>query len=224
MCGRFALGIPSRRFMEFFNIASIEEREEYFRYNVAPTNTIPGIVWKAGATERQVMWLRWGLVPFWAGDPKIGSRMINARAETISEKPSFRQAFRERRCLVPAQGYYEWERREKDRIPWFIQRRDGNPMAFAGVWEHWKHGNDEITSCAIVTTSANLTVRPLHDRMPVILDPPAWDIWLDPASDTATLTSLFSTLPPDIISRYRVSHAVNSVKHDGPDCIIPVAD
>jgi len=223
MCGRLVLGIPFKQFMEFFNIAGIEEREEFFRYNLAPTDTIAGIVRDADTGERQARWFRWGLVPGWSKDPKIGAKMFNARAETLGEKPSFREAFRKRRCLIPAQGFYEWEHHGNSRAPWFIHRRDDDPMAFAGLWEHWRRGSEEIASCAIVTTAADAVVGPLHNRMPVILDPLSWDNWLNPATNTAALTALLSPPPPDTLVRYRVSNAVNSVKHDGADCIVPVS-
>ncbi|MBI3462160.1 MAG: SOS response-associated peptidase [Planctomycetes bacterium] len=163
MCGRFTLRTSARDVAEEFGL--IEVPDLFPRYNIAPTQPVPVV-----RKPRQLDFLRWGLIPPWADDPKIGSRMINARAETVATTPAFRRAFQTRRCLVIADGFYEWQ----NRVPFLIHRRDHRPFAFAGLWDRWKG----IDSCTIITTDPNDLIRPLHDRMPVILAPEDYDRWL----------------------------------------------
>jgi putative SOS response-associated peptidase YedK len=199
-------------------------------YNVAPTSSVLVVVERAD--DRWVDRFRWGLVPFWAKDPSVGSRMINARAETLAEKPAYRQAFRKRRCIIPADGFYEWQvvpgRRTKQ--PMYIHRRDGDRLAFAGLWELWtpkaaadEPGAEPLRSSSVVTGPPNDVVAPIHDRMPVILPPDAWDIWLDPAvDDTELLRSLLVPAPASLLVADPVSTAVNNVRNKGRELIEPV--
>ena len=165
-----------------------------------------------------------GLIPPWADDPGIGSRMINARSETAPGKPSFRRAFRERRCLIPADGFYEWQRTNGAKQPYYIHMEDGRPFAFAGLWESWsKGGEGEVRTCTILTTGANALVGEVHDRMPVILAHDAYDVWLDPDSEREELTGLLAPYPEDEMEAYPVSRFVNSPSNNDPRCIEPAA-
>ena len=176
-----------------------------------------------GSVNRAAM-MRWGLAPSWAKDPKIGSRMINARAETLAERPSFRAAYRRRRCLIVADSFYEWKREGRNRTPMRIMLESEELFAFAGLWEAWKRPDDSwLTSCAIVTTSANELVAEIHDRMPVILDPDVESVWLDPdIDDTAALSDLLVPYPSELMTAYEVSQIVNSAANDAPECIAPI--
>lgn len=194
------------------------------RFNVAPTDAVVCVTTTREGEPRGEL-LRWGLVPHWAKDPAVGAKMINARAETAAEKPAFRDAWARRRCLIVADGFYEWERRgPKARHPFHVTRSDAAPFAFAGVWATW-HGPDEqvLRSCSIITTSANEAVRPLHDRMPVILDASAEEAWLDPATPVELLPELVASLSPEATALREVSRAVNDARHDAPDCLDPPA-
>ena len=193
------------------------------RYNIAPTQEVLTVTSDGDHNRAEMM--RWGLVPSWARDPKIGSRMINARSETLAELPSFRVAFRRRRCLVVADSFYEWRRDGKRRTPMRIGLESGEVFAFAGLWETWRRTDGSaLLSCAIVTTEANKLVAPIHDRMPVILDPEAESIWLDRGiEDTSLLSELLTPFPSELMTAYEVSRAVNSATNDGPECIVPAA-
>ena len=170
---------------------------------------------------RELAWLRWGLVPAWAKDPAMGARLINARAETAAEKPAFRAAMRARRCLVVADGFYEWQRTGRAKQPHFFQLRGGRPFAFAGLWEAWRRpDNAPLETCTLLTTEANELVRPIHDRMPVILPRTAYDAWLDPAvASPDTLAPLLAPYPSGEMEARAVSPFVNSPTHDSPECI-----
>ena len=200
MCGRYTLASPTERLAEEFGVdaSSIELSPNY---NVAPTQGVAAVLEEAG--QRRLEVLRWGLIPPWADDPGIGSRMINARSETAPGKPSFRRAFRERRCLIPADGFYEWQRTNGAKQPYYIHMEDGRPFAFAGLWESWsKGGEGEVRTCTILTTGANALVGEVHDRMPVILAHDAYDVWLDPASERDELTGLLAPYPEDEMEAY----------------------
>jgi putative SOS response-associated peptidase YedK len=217
MCGRYTLATPARRLAEQFGIAgsSVELPPSH---NVAPTQGVAAVVEEGG--QRRLEVLRWGLIPPWADDPQIGSRMINARSETAPGKPSFRRAFRERRCLIPADGFYEWRRTNGAKQPYFIHMEAGGPFAFAGLWESWsKGGEGEVRTCTILTTEANTLVGEIHDRMPVILAADAYDVWLDPASERDELTALLAPYPEDGMEAYPVSRFVNSPQNNDPRCI-----
>ena len=230
MCGRYAL---------FSNISELQGRFGFVmdgpapepRYNIAPTQSVLTVV-NDGVRRGEMM--RWGLVPSWAKDIKIGSRMINAVSETAAARPAFRSAFRLRRCLVLADGFYEWRRparpernrREgKQRTPMYFFQKSGEPMAFAGLWESWQSPEGErILSCAILTTAANSFVEPVHNRMPVILSAETEPLWLDPLTETPdTLEPLLIPAPPDSLDVYEVSSAVNNVRNDDPGCITAAA-
>lgn len=168
----------------------------------------------------------WGLIPFWADDPKIGYRMINARADTVATKPSFRTAFKQRRCLIPAARFYEWQvvKGEKKKQPHLIRRRDSAPFAFAGLWENWDKEGDPIDSCTIITTEANKTLKPIHDRMPVILDKKSFDRWLDRKPAKAEdMVDLLKPAPEKLLEAVPVGLWVNNPKFDDPKCAEPVA-
>jgi putative SOS response-associated peptidase YedK len=221
MCGRYTLASPTERLAEEFGVdaASIELAPNY---NVAPTQQVAAVLDEGG--QRRLEVLRWGLIPPWADDPGIGSRMINARSETAPGKPSFRRAFRERRCLIPADGFYEWQRTNGAKQPYYIHMEDGRPFAFAGLWESWsKGGEGEVRTCTILTTGANALVGEVHDRMPVILAHDAYDVWLDPASERDELTGLLAPYPEDEMEAYPVSRFVNSPSNNDPRCIEPAA-
>jgi len=230
MCGRFTLidadGARLRFDIRGADIPPPMERADgtadAARYNVAPTQDVLTIRREDG--ERRAEMMRWGLVPSWADSPKIGARMINARAETLAERPSFRAAFRKRRCLIPADGFYEWRREGKRRVPIRFTLKSGEPFAFAGLWERWERaGEPPMLSCAIVTTTANALIEPMHDRMPVMLAPDAERVWLDPDADATTLSGLLTPYPSDLMEAREASRAVNSPAHDGPECIAPVS-
>lgn len=221
MCGRYSLSASGEKLAEQFQLAEIPELAP--RYNIAPTQEVAVV--RQCAEGRQLALLRWGLIPSWAKDPSIGARMINARAETVAEKPAFRSAFVRRRCLVPADGFYEWKRTAGGKQPFFFQMRDGRPLAFAGLWEQWKSPDGgQIESYTILTTDANELLRPVHDRMPVILPPDAYDLWLDPdVQKPDVLLALLHPYPEEAMTAYPVSMRVNSPANDDPQCIAPVA-
>ena len=189
-------------------------------YNVAPTQEVAAVLEEGG--KRRLEMLRWGLVPSWADDPEIGARMINARSETAPEKPSFRRAFRSKRCLIPADGFYEWKREPGGKQPYYFHMHDGHPFAFAGLWERWEKGGALLT-CAILTTKANSVLEGIHDRMPVILPSGAYDAWLDPDADREQLRDLMIPYPGDDLETYPVSRFVNSPRNNDERCIEPAA-
>lgn len=191
------------------------------RYNVAPSQDVPIVRRTRDGTTRELALVRWGLVPHWADDPKIGYRMINARAESVATRPGFREAFRKRRCLVPANGFFEWEKRGKTKQPWLIRPKGGGLMAFAGLWEVWRDPDGEpLHSCAIVTGRPNEVAGRFHDRMPVILDPAHYDDWL--RADPEEARALLVPCPDDWLEAYPVSRRVNSPDNDDPEVIEPL--
>jgi putative SOS response-associated peptidase YedK len=220
MCGRFVSATPPDQVAAYFGAEAPEALLEP-SYNVAPTNDVYAVL--SDGTTRHVDAFHWGLVPRWAKDPKIGSKMINARAETLASKNAYKSAFRKRRCIIPADGFYEWQKREgqKAKQPFFISRPDGEPYALAGLWEVWKgtDGDQEpLRSCTIITTSPNEVMATIHDRMPVILPPEAWDTWLDrEVQDVELLAKLLVPAPPALITLRPISTKVNNVRNDGPD-------
>jgi len=216
MCGRYFLTVSAEEIRQRFGTANRVDWQP--RYNIAPSQPIPAIRLHQG--QRKLETFRWGLIPFWSRDETIGQRLINARAETLAEKPAFREAFRHRRCLIPASGFYEWQRRDRRKQPYVVRRRDGDLMVFAGLWEHWCHPDtgEEITSCVVITTDANRTLQPLHRRMPAILEETDWDAWLDPTHPPPSL----APCRDDMLAIYPVSPYVNNPRHDDPRCLEPL--
>ncbi len=220
MCGRYTLTHPGD-LLEELGVDSPPQLTP--RYNVAPTQNAP-VVRAAAQGGRRLDLLRWGLVPFWAQDPKIGNRMINARSETAAEKPSFRHALKQRRCVVPADGFYEWKKVGGGaKQPYHIHLRGRRPFVFAGLWERWTKGPEPIESFTILTTSPNDKVAELHDRMPVILPREAWDLWLDPSvGDAARVAALMGPCNSGEITFVPVSKMVNRPGNDRPECVQPI--
>ena len=221
MCGRYSLvadlGELARRFEFDGDWLAFESA-----YNIAPTQDVLTVV---GGETRRGGFMRWGLVPWWAKDLSIGNRMINARAETVAERPAFRDALRRRRCLVLADGFYEWQRTGSARRPMRVVMRSGEPFAFAGIWAVWKDPDgNRIPSCAIITTAANDLLRPVHDRMPVVLPRQMEELWLDATvDDPDILASVLTPHHDDAMKVYEVSDLVNSAANDGPGVIEPLA-
>lgn len=227
MCGRFVSASPPDEIARYFGAERTRDALLEPSYNVAPTDDI--YVVRQSGTSRRLEAFHWGLVPFWAKDPSVGNRMINARAEGLADKGAYRSAFRDRRCLVPADGFYEWRKIEgrRQKQPYFVHRPDDEPMAFAGLWERWRgpdrESDEMLRSCTIVTTSANDTMAPIHDRMPVVLPPSAWDQWLDPdGHDTAGLGALLVPAPSTFTVVHPVGPDVGNVGNDGPQLVEPV--
>jgi len=227
MCGRYVLTTPGEVLAQIFEVplaaALTAVGKIVPRYNIAPSQRVP-IVRRTAEGPRELALATWGLVPHWAKDPAIGSRMINARAETAAEKPSFRDALRRRRCLIPADGFYEWKKLGKGKQPWFLRMRDGRPFAFAGLWSQWRNpdGGATLDSCAILTTTPNDLVATLHDRMPVILSPAYQARWLDAEANVSTFTELFAPFPAEQMEALAVNRRVNSPTHDAPDNLEPI--
>ncbi len=224
MCGRITLTTDKDDLQSRFGYIDPEKTLFRPRYNVAPTQTHPIVTVKEGQRVLNIM--RWGLVPFWAKDAKIGYNMINAKAETVATKPSFRTPFKKKRCLVLADGFYEWSRPDKKtKIPYRFVLKSREPFAFAGLWESWtdpKTG-EELLTFTIITTGANKLMEPIHDRMPVILHEKDESMWLDSKLiDTSEIQSLLIPYPSTEMEAYKVSQFVNSAKNDKPECINPV--
>ncbi len=221
MCGRFSLtadlGELARRFEFDGNLLDLEPN-----YNVAPTQNVLTVI---GGDNRRSGFMRWGLIPHWAKSDSIGSRMINARAETVAQRPAFRDAFRRRRCLVLADGFYEWRRAGSVKKPMRIVLESGEPFAFAGLWAMWRDSEgNRIPSCTIITTEANDLLRPIHNRMPVILPREMEEFWLDrDVQDTAVLENALTSYPSELMQAYQVSTLVNSARNNGPQVVEPVA-
>lgn len=245
MCGRFVSSTPPDQLAQYFEVDEMPEQllERGPNYNTAPTTDV--FVVHSDGSARRLDAFRWGLVPFWAKDISVGNRMINARAETVAEKPAFRKALAHRRCIIPADGFYEWKKEpgSKRKQPYFIHRPDGEPFAFAGLWEVWKGPKDRarsgagatgegqlpppepLHSCTIITTGANEKMSELHDRMPVILPRSAWDEWLSPeVDDTELLGRLLVPAPSEIITFHPVSTEVNNVRNKGEHLIEPTPE
>lgn len=225
MCGRYSLAIGYDAISDRFEFrGGVQLPMQYRpRYNIAPTQEVLTVVNPKGEGNEPRM-MKWGLIPSWAKDPSIGNRMINARAETIVERPAFRQAFQRRRCLVVADGFYEWRKEWKHNVPMRIILKTGEPFGFAGLWDVWKSPEGAaIESCTIVTTTPNAVMEPIHNRMPVILPREAEAVWLDPANgDTAALRELLVPCPAEELESYEVSTLVNAPKNDLPDVLARV--
>ena len=220
MCGRYRLTAKERWLSEYFSIPA-QDLEWAARWNIAPTDEVATIRQDRHEPKRRFAKMRWGLIPYWAKDASIGAKTINAVSETAAEKSAFRESMRKRRCLIPADGFYEWKQiGPKKEQAYNIGIKDNGLFAFAGLWDRWKgpDGNP-IESCTILTTEANSLLKEIHNRMPVILSPADYDVWLDPGvTDPANLTDLLKPFDARLMRAYPVSSTVNSVKNDGPQC------
>ena len=225
MCGRYAFYSPREAIERVFGVADAPEVEP--RWNIAPTQYVPAVL-VDGDDQRVLRLLRWGLVPFWSRDESIGNRMINARAETLTRNAAFREAFEQRRCLIPVSGFYEWRREGRTSTPWFVERADGDPFALAGLWARWRPrgagaSSEPLDSCTIITTDANAVLVPIHERMPAILPPQAFAAWLDPRGhDTVALAQWLHPSPPEVLRARIVGRAVNDARSEGPELIAPL--
>ncbi len=227
MCGRFVLITPGETLFEHFGLdpAMMDLMPAIApRYNIAPTQPVAAIRLAPHTNKRELTFFRWGLIPSWAKDMKFSSRLINARSETVPEKPSFRAAFKRRRCLIPASGFYEWQRQGNRKQPIYIHSGSDVPWALAGLWETW-HATDGsvIDSCTILTTEPNELMQPIHNRMPVIVEEPDFDMWLHPGPNPDVARHLFRSYPAERMRAYPVSTLVNNPKNDDPECIKPLA-
>lgn len=213
MCGRFALTLPPEAMAQLFNAVPANDLPQVPNYNICPTNAVHSVISDGGT--RRLLPMRWGFLPHWYKTPNGGPLLINARAESIAEKPAFRAACRERRCLIPADGFYEWTQDDDgNRLPWYIRHEDGAPMVFAGVWQDWeKDGQGPFRTCAIVTTAANRQMSALHHRLPVIVAPEDWPLWL--GEDGKGAARLMQAAPEGRLTFYRVSTRVNSNRASG---------
>lgn len=222
MCGRYVITSSPEAIRRLFGYA--EQPNFPPRYNVAPTQPVPIVRVVEG--RRQFALVRWGLIPAWVKDPRTFSLLINARGESVNDKPAFRNAMKRRRCLFPADGFYEWRRLGERRLPFFVGPKAGGPIAFAGLWETWTGPNgEEQETAAIVTTAANRTCAPIHDRMPVILAPEAFDLWLDCAKvDAKTAAALIAPAPDNLLEVREISSAVNRVVNDSPMLLVPASE
>ena len=223
MCGRYTLKTDGSRVAALFELYNEPELEA--RYNIAPTQQIPVALEESSTDGRTLEMMHWGLIPSWAKDPSIGNRMINARAETVSEKPSYRSAFERQRCLTIADGFYEWKKTADGKQPYYLRLKSGDPFGFAGLWESWRGaepGGEELRSATIITTEPNEVAREVHNRMPVILPPELYDAWLEPDNDDREeLLSMLTSYPAEEMEAYPVSKRVNRPANDEPSVLEP---
>jgi putative SOS response-associated peptidase YedK len=217
MCGRFTLKTSPRVIAKLLGVKSVPTIEP--RYNIAPSQPVLAVRLAPESGEREVVMFKWGLIPSWAKEPGIGNSLINARADTVAEKPAFRSAFKKRRCLAPADGFYEWKR-ENGKTPYYFRLKDESPFAFAGLWERYEKGDEPVESCTLITCEANGVVAPVHNRMPVILKPEDYARWLDTEEQRAeALVGLLAPLPDDWLSAHPVGKLVNNPRNEDPRCI-----
>ncbi len=221
MCGRFTQTCSGEAIAQSFDLKAAPEAQP--RYNIAPSQPVAAIAQPGEAREYRLF--QWGLVPAWAKDPSIGNRMINARAETVAEKPSFRAAFKRRRCLVLADGFYEWQRTGQQKQPYYIQLKEQAPFGFAGLWEQWESGDgSSLETCTILTTEPNELMQPIHNRMPAIVHPPDYETWLDPELQAGRhLQAVLRPYEAAAMHLYPVSTTVNNPRHEMPECVEPLA-
>lgn len=223
MCGRFVQAHDAAFYADAFAVETIKTSVLPVSYNVAPTDSVYAVAEHEGT--RVLTSFRWGLVPWWAKDRKIGARHINARCETVAGKPAFRDSFARRRCLIPADGFFEWQRRPKGKLPHYIRRADEKPLAFAGLWAAWHdpESEEKLLTCTIVTGRPNAMVAEVHDRMPIILAKESWSRWLDRDLDEpAAIENLLGVHPPEGMALHPVSTLVNTVANNYPECIEPL--
>ena len=226
MCGRFALSSEVKVLARHFAVAEagVRVQEGPPRYNIAPSTPILAVRLDPDG-QRELVRLKWGLLPHWSVEPKTSYSTVNARAETVDSKPAFRAAFKRHRCLIPADGWYEWQSLpdQKTKQPWFYRSQSGDPLALAGVWEHWQQGEKVIESCSLIVCAANGITSPVHDRMPVILGEANWADWLDPAVPPEAAKTMLRPCPEEWIRTYPVSRLVSVVRNEGPELIEPLA-
>lgn len=223
MCGRYTVSSPGDVIAEVFSLDAPPELA--VRWNVAPTQQVPIVRVSASGGRRELAMVRWGLIPSWAKDPEIGNRMINARAETLAEKPAYRGPLKRQRCLVVADGFYEWKPEGKRKQPWYFRRPDGRPFGIAGLWSRWADPSvGDVESCTLVTTTPNALAATVHDRMPAILAAEQFELWLDPTvTDAARLLPLLGPAPESWLEGFPVGLAVNNPSYDRPDCAAPLS-
>jgi putative SOS response-associated peptidase YedK len=223
MCGRYRLSRRKQLIAEYF--ATADEVDWEPRYNLAPSQDVGIIRQDPVKPKRSFSLARWGLIPYWAKNASVGYKMINARSETAASKPAFTDAFRRRRCLLPADGFYEWQRRVKVKQPFHFGMQDDSLFAFAGLWDRWKDSLGQVVeSCSILTTTPNSLLSDVHDRMPVILNPEHYDLWLDPGfRDLDSLANMLKPFDASLMKRYPVSTRVNAVTNDDAECVTPAS-
>ena len=232
MCGRFNVLTSAQGFVDLLEImVNIDSKlGEFPRYNVAPTQPIPAVRQSSSESDAEMVMLRWGLIPHWAKDMSIGNRMINARSETVATKPAFKQSFQRRRCLIAANGWYEWRKIDDRKQPYFIHRKDGAPLFFAGLWARWQ-GTDKqgqattVESCTILTAEASSTLEEIHPRMPLVLDRGLYEQWIDGSiAEIERLKQIIECRARDIYDAYPISTYVNKPAHDSPACLEAIGD
>jgi putative SOS response-associated peptidase YedK len=223
MCGRFTLSKTVEALAQAFGVPQVIEIEP--QYNIAPTQSVTAVLYNQKSKEREFKQLHWGLIPSWAKEPSISAKLINARAETVAEKPAFRSAFVHRRCLILADGFYEWKKESRKKQPFYFCLKDQQPFAFAGLWEQWESfEGEQIASCTILTTQANDLVKEIHERMPVILEQHNYNLWLDQQVQAPqTLQPLLHSYPVSLMIGYPVSTMVNNPKYNNPECIAQIS-
>lgn len=223
MCGRYTLHSQPGAISAAFGVPEFSQTR--LRFNIAPSQLVAVVRQKPGTHARELVMLRWGLVPSWAPDPSIGNRLANARSETVAEKPSFLHAFKCQRCLLVADGFYEWQQTDDRKQPYYVRMKDGAPFGMAGLWERWGKGAEAIESCTVLTTDANALMRAIHERMPVIVPREKYRLWLDPAERSLeVLGPLMKPYDAGELEAFPVSTFVNSPKHEGPECIEPLTN
>jgi len=226
MCGRFTLYAAPEEVAAFFGLPEAPILVE--RYNIAPTQPVGLVRLNTQTFEREWALMHWGLIPSWSKDPSIGARMINARSETVADKPSFRAAFKRRRCLVPVSGFYEWQKQGRTKQPYYITAEEGGLLAIAGLWEYWEGADGSaLESCTLLTTEANELMTPLHNRMPVFIAPEDFDEWLGDGKEESrryleSLQHLLRPAPADLLTAYPVSSYVSNARNEGESCIAPL--
>ena len=219
MCGRFYLDMPLDEMMTHFDLEDVPDFSANF--NIVPSQLIPVV--RTGEAGRELVMVRWGLVPRWSKQVDSGYSLHNARAETVADKPAYRSAYKKRRCLIPASGFYEWKAEQDGKQPYCIRLADKKPMAFAGLWERWEGAADNvIESCTIIVTEANDKIRSVHDRMPVIIDPADFELWMSAEQETEQASVLLRSYPSELVDVFPVSRMVNSPANNDPGCITPI--
>ena len=220
MCGRFTLHTPESKIREVFNLELTEPLGLEPRYNIAPSQNIPII--RGTETSCKMVMARWGLIPSWSKEPKTKYYTINARIESVAEKPTYRTPFKRKRCLIPADGFYEWKQTAENKVPHHIRMKDGKVFAFAGLWDHWEGEGQTMDSCTIIVMPSNEVMEPIHERMPVIIAPAHYDWWLDPrVTDKQEIMQHLTSAPSSQLTAYPVSTWVNSPNHNDERCIQP---